>query len=125
MYIYIHIYICMYVYIYKQITHRCAEPGVAEDEIVDTEKQLKLSCHIEGSVPTGDGGNKGGTDMMTQGLSKVYMYICVCVCVGTDMMTQGLSKVYILYMYVCLCRNGYDDSRLVQGIYIVYVCVFV
>jgi len=48
---------------------KCAETD-AEGESVEEEKQFKLSCHIDGSVPSGDGTNKGGTDLITQSIEK-------------------------------------------------------
>eukprot|EP00286_Rhodomonas_abbreviata_P017948 CAMPEP_0181325370 /NCGR_PEP_ID=MMETSP1101-20121128/20883_1 /TAXON_ID=46948 /ORGANISM="Rhodomonas abbreviata, Strain Caron Lab Isolate" /LENGTH=414 /DNA_ID=CAMNT_0023433661 /DNA_START=116 /DNA_END=1357 /DNA_ORIENTATION=- len=47
---------------------KCTEGD--EPMVVEKEKALKLACHIEGAVAVGDGTNKGGTDLMTQSISK-------------------------------------------------------
>jgi ubiquitin carboxyl-terminal hydrolase 14 len=55
--------------VHMDVKLKCAETD-AEGETSEEEKLLKLSCHIDGSVPTGDGGSKGGTDLITQSISK-------------------------------------------------------
>lgn len=51
-----------------EVEVKCAEGD--EPPTVEKEKSLKLTCHIEGAVPAGDGTNKGGTDLLTQSIAK-------------------------------------------------------
>ncbi|EKX37851.1 hypothetical protein GUITHDRAFT_165362 [Guillardia theta CCMP2712] len=46
---------------------KCAEGD--EPAVTEKEKQLKISCHIQGPTPQPDGSSKGGTDFVTQSIS--------------------------------------------------------